>query len=133
MPTIPRCMSTQHPDNATAPFFATSGTLAGEDEIRKAFYAYSHLGCDEQMWDVEGKEIYTYVVKKLLSFYAEYFHEHVLGGGSASHTASPEPDRGDNRSEDPPRDPGKHPSVLRRFAALSTDGTLRQYSKSFCP
>jgi len=72
-------MSTQHPDNATAPFFATSGVLAGEDEIREAFYAYSHLGCDEQMWDVEGKEIDTHVVKKLLSFYPEYFRDHVLG------------------------------------------------------
>lgn len=79
MATVPRCMSTQHPDNATAPFFATSGVLAGEDEIREAFYAYSHLGCDEQMWDVEGKEIDTYVVKKLLSFYPEYFRDHVLG------------------------------------------------------
>ncbi len=79
MPRIPRCMSTQHPDNATVPFFATSSVLSGEDEIREAFYAYSHLGCDEQMWDAEGKEIDTYVVKKLLSFYPEYFHENVLG------------------------------------------------------
>ena len=79
MPSIPRCMSTQHPDNATVPFFATSSVLSGEDEIREAFYAYSHLGCDEQMWDAEGKEIDTYVVKKLLSFYPEYFHENVLG------------------------------------------------------
>ena len=79
MPRIPRCMSTQHPDNATVPFFATSSVLAGEDEIREAFYAYSHLGCDEQMWDVEGKEIDTYVVKKLLSFYPDYFSDHVLG------------------------------------------------------
>ncbi|MBE0417538.1 MAG: phosphoenolpyruvate carboxylase [Coriobacteriia bacterium] len=79
MPHVPRCMSTQHPDNATVPFFASSAVLAGEDEIREAFYAYSHLGCDEQMWDVEGKEIDTYVVKKLLSFYPEFFREHVLG------------------------------------------------------
>jgi len=76
---IPRCMSTQHPDNATVPFFAASAVLAGEDEIREAFYAYSHLGCDEQMWDVEGKEIDTYVVKKLLTYYPEYFREHVIG------------------------------------------------------
>ncbi|MBN2821985.1 MAG: phosphoenolpyruvate carboxylase [Coriobacteriia bacterium] len=72
-------MSTQHPDNATTPFFSTSPVLAGEDEIKEAFYAYSHLGCDEQMWDAEGKEIDTYVVKKLLSFYPEYFHQQVLG------------------------------------------------------
>ena len=76
---VPRCMSTQHPDNASVPFFASSAVLAGEDEIREAYYAFSHLGCDEQMWDVEGKEIDTYVVKKLLSFYPEYFREHVLG------------------------------------------------------
>ena len=76
---IPRCMSTQHPDNASVPFFAGSPVLAGEDEIREAYYAYSHLGCDEQMWDVEGKEIDTYVVKKLLTFYEQYFQEHVLG------------------------------------------------------
>jgi phosphoenolpyruvate carboxylase len=72
-------MSTQHPDNASVPFFASSAVLAGEDEIREAYYAFSHLGCDEQMWDVEGKEIDTYVVKKLLSYYPEYFRENVLG------------------------------------------------------
>lgn len=76
---VPRCMSTQHPDNATVPFFASSAVLAGEDEIREAFYAYSHLGCDEQMWDVEGKEIDLYVVRKLLSTYETFFREHVLG------------------------------------------------------
>jgi phosphoenolpyruvate carboxylase len=72
-------MSTQHPDNATVPFFASSAVLAGEDEIREAFYAFSHLGCDEQMWDVEGKEIDLYVVRKLLSRYEAFFREHVLG------------------------------------------------------
>jgi len=76
---VPRCMSTQHPDNATVPFFASSAVLAGEDEIREAFYTYSHLGCDEQMWDVEGKEIDLYVVRKLLSSHEGFFREHVLG------------------------------------------------------
>ena len=76
---VPRCMSTQHPDNATVPFFAASSVLVGEDEIREAFYAYSHLGCDEQMWDVEGKEIDTYVVRKLFSFYEEFFRQNTLG------------------------------------------------------
>ncbi|MBM4429787.1 MAG: phosphoenolpyruvate carboxylase [Chloroflexi bacterium] len=76
---VPRCMSTQHPDNASVPFFSSSGVLAGEDEIREAYYAYSHVGCDEQMWDVEGKEIDNYVVKKLLTYYPEYFRDHILG------------------------------------------------------
>ncbi|MCS7336846.1 MAG: phosphoenolpyruvate carboxylase [Verrucomicrobiae bacterium] len=72
-------MSTQHPDNVAVPFFASSPVLAGEDEIREAFYAFSYLGCDEQMWDVEGKEIDTFIVRKLLAFYPQYFQEHVLG------------------------------------------------------
>jgi phosphoenolpyruvate carboxylase len=36
---IPRSMSTQHPDNVRAPFFADSVILGGEDEIKEAFYA----------------------------------------------------------------------------------------------
>lgn len=78
-PVIPRCMSTQHPDNVATPFFASSTVLAGEDEVREAFYAYSHLGCDEQMWDFEGKEVDVLVVEKLLSTYPEYFRAVPLG------------------------------------------------------
>lgn len=76
---IPRCMSTQHPDNVDPPFFADSFELGGEDEIEEAYYAFSHLGCDEQMWDAEGKEVDGFVVKKLLSKYEDYFRRHVLG------------------------------------------------------
>jgi len=72
-------MSTQHPDNAAIPFFATSQVLAGEDEIRETYYAFSHLMCDEQMWDGEGKEIDTYIVRKLLSYYPQFFEHNVLG------------------------------------------------------
>jgi phosphoenolpyruvate carboxylase len=76
---IPKCMSTQHPDNVTPPFFAESQEMGGEDEIQEAFYAFSHLGCDEQMWDCEGKEVDGFVVKKLLSRYGEFFKENRLG------------------------------------------------------
>lgn len=76
---IPRCMSTQHPDNVHVPFFARGQKIGGEDEIKEAFYTYSHLGIDEQMWDVEGKEVDNYVVKKLLTTYDSFFREHVLG------------------------------------------------------
>ena len=72
-------MSTQHPDNITVPFFASHEVLGGEDEIEEAFYAYSYLGCDEQMWDFEGKEVDNFVVKKLLTKYESYFKEHKLG------------------------------------------------------
>lgn len=76
---IPRCMSTQHPDNVITPFFSESTDFEGEDEIKEAYYAFSHLGIDEQMWDCEGKEIDNYVVKKLLTKYSPYFKEYRLG------------------------------------------------------
>ncbi|MFO7797884.1 MAG: phosphoenolpyruvate carboxylase [Promethearchaeati archaeon] len=76
---IPKCMSTQHPDNVSSPFFTDSSEIGGEDEIMEAYYAFSHLGCDEQMWDCEGKEIDNYVVKKLLTRYDNYFEKFRLG------------------------------------------------------
>jgi phosphoenolpyruvate carboxylase len=79
MPTIPKAMSTQHPDNVQIPFFAANADLGGEDEIQEAYYAFSHLGCDEQMWDCEGKETDNYVVKKLLTKYESFFRSKRLG------------------------------------------------------
>ena len=76
---VPRCMSTQHPDNVASPFFTDRSVLRGEDEILEAYYAYSHLGCAEQMWDYEGKEVDGFVVKKLLSRYPAFFAEQRLG------------------------------------------------------
>ena len=72
-------MSTQHPDNVNVPFFAEDSILSGEDEIQEAYYAFSHLGCDEQMWDCEGKEVDSFVVKKLLTKYQSFFREKKLG------------------------------------------------------
>ncbi len=79
MTTIPRCMSTQHPDNVNLPFFAKDTELGGEDEVQEAYYTYSHLGCSEQMWDCEGKEVDNFVVKKLLANYESFFREKRLG------------------------------------------------------
>ncbi len=76
---IPRVMSTQHPDNVSLPFFAETPDMSGEDEIQEAYYAFSHLGCDEQMWDSEGKEVDDFVVKKLLTRYPHFFRKRRLG------------------------------------------------------
>lgn len=54
---IPKCMSTQHPNNVSSPFFTDSSEIGGKDEIIEAYYTFSHPQCDEQMWDCEGKEI----------------------------------------------------------------------------
>jgi len=76
---VSRTMSTQHPDNVHTPFFSDSAELAGEDEIKEVFYAYSHIHCKEQLWDCEGKEVDNFVVKKLLTKYEPYFKNHILG------------------------------------------------------
>src|SRR5882672_9006879 len=76
---IPRCMSTQHPDNANLPQFAEGPALEGSSEVREAYYAFSRLGCDEQMWDHEGKEVDSFVVAKLLSTHGAYFKKHRIG------------------------------------------------------
>jgi phosphoenolpyruvate carboxylase len=76
---IPRTISTQHPDNISPPPWTDAEVIEGESELREAFFAYSELGCDEVMWDSEGKDVDTNVIRKLLSSYPEYFEKHVLG------------------------------------------------------
>ena len=76
---IPRTMSTQHPDNARIPNWCDSEVMDGNTEIQEAYLAYSTLGCREVMWDAEGKDVDTRVVRKLLTNYEEYFKQNVLG------------------------------------------------------
>ena len=89
---IPRIMSTQHPDNVTAPFFSENSIMHGDDEVKEAFYAFSHLGAEEQLWDAEGKEVDMFVVKKLLSRYSLYFKSHILGKEKFLTLRVPNPD-----------------------------------------
>lgn len=72
-------MSTQHPDNVATPFFSDSDVLAGEAEVKEAFFVFSQLGCQEQMWDSEGKEADNQVVEKLLSRHLDFFTKNPLG------------------------------------------------------
>ncbi|MFA5049496.1 MAG: phosphoenolpyruvate carboxylase [Candidatus Micrarchaeia archaeon] len=76
---ISRCMSTQHPDNVSIPFFADNEVLSSNTEVKEAYYVFSQLGCREQMWDNEGKDVDNQVVEKLLSKYTEFFSKTVLG------------------------------------------------------
>ena len=79
MVNVSRCMSTQHPDNIASPFFSDSDILAGEAEVKEAFFVFSQMGCNEQMWDSEGKEADNQVVEKLLSRYLDFFTKRKLG------------------------------------------------------
>src|SRR3989344_9324213 len=76
---IPRTMATQHPDNVRSPFFATNSVISDDDEIKEAFYSYSHLKIQEQLWDFEGKDVDNNVVRKLLTRYEPFFRKHTLG------------------------------------------------------
>lgn len=76
---IPRTMSTQHPDNVRQPFFCNGSVFDWEDEIKEAFYVFSHLKCKEQLWDYEGKEVDNFVVKKLLAKYEAFFRKKIIG------------------------------------------------------
>ena len=92
MPLVPKVMSTQHPDNATpAPFADSEGVLKGEGEVEEAVDVFD-LGCDEQMWDSEGKEADNQVVRKLLIGYPEFFQEdNMLGRDMALTLRVPNP------------------------------------------
>ncbi|MFH0897208.1 MAG: phosphoenolpyruvate carboxylase, partial [Candidatus Bathyarchaeota archaeon] len=76
---IPKTMSTQHPDNARAPNWSNREIIDGDLEIYEAYFAYNALGCQEAMWDSEGKDADTRVVRKLLSNFGDYFKAHMIG------------------------------------------------------
>ena len=75
---IPKTMSTQHPDNVAIPEWSNSEIIDGNAEVMEAFYAYE-LGCQEVMWDSEGKDVDTRVVRKLLTKYGDYFAKNIIG------------------------------------------------------
>ncbi len=72
-------MSTQHPDDALLPPWVKQETIAGEAEVYEALFAFEELGCQEQMWDWEGKDVDPNIVRKLLMNYPEFLKEHILG------------------------------------------------------
>ena len=76
---IPRTMSTQHPDNINVPEWSSGEVIDGNTEIFEAFYAFESLGCQEVMWDSEGKDVDTRVVRKLFDKHLDYFKEHTIG------------------------------------------------------
>lgn len=76
---IPCTMSTQHPDNVNVPEWSAGEVIDGNAEVFEAFYAYETLGCQEVMWDSEGKDTDTRVVRKLLQKHWDYFAGHTIG------------------------------------------------------
>jgi len=76
---IPRTMSTQHPDNVNVPEWCIDQVIDGNIEVFEAFYAYATLGCQEVMWDSEGKDVDTRVLRKLIDKHLKYFESNIVG------------------------------------------------------
>lgn len=75
---IPRTMSTQHPDNVRTPIFSASPIIGLNEEIKEVDWIMS-LGCQEQLWDFEGKITLPGVVSEIIARNQEMFKERPLG------------------------------------------------------
>ena len=73
-------MSTQHPDNALMPEWSSNkNIITNEDEIEEAYIAYKKLGIQEVMWDAEGKDVDTHVIRKLFAKDRIFFENSKIG------------------------------------------------------
>lgn len=81
MRTIPATMATQHPDNASAPYWAHNDDpfIGTHSEIKDCMAAFQDMGAMEYMWDWEGKHADAAVIDKLLSDHHDYFTQKPLG------------------------------------------------------
>jgi phosphoenolpyruvate carboxylase len=76
---IPKTMSSQHPDNVSSPPWLDTPLIEGDDEVEEVYQSWVTLGCEEAMWDAEGKDVDLNVVRKLLTTHPEHFHEKIIG------------------------------------------------------
>jgi phosphoenolpyruvate carboxylase len=78
---IPATMATQHPDNASPPFWKpdSDGFISAYDEVQECYLSFAELGCEEYMWDWEGKFVDEAVVDRLFSEHFDFFLQRQLG------------------------------------------------------
>ena len=78
---IPAVMATQHPDNASSPYWHPEGDgfINALAEAKECHECFETLGVDEYMWDWEGKQADAAVVDRLLSNYHNFFVKKQLG------------------------------------------------------
>lgn len=72
-------MATQHPDNAGKPFWHDQAFISAETEIEEMYQNFFQLGCEEYMWDWEGKFADEAIIEKLLGKYFTDFQKKQLG------------------------------------------------------
>ncbi|PIQ77385.1 phosphoenolpyruvate carboxylase [Candidatus Peregrinibacteria bacterium CG11_big_fil_rev_8_21_14_0_20_46_8] len=76
---IPTVMATQHPDNAGIVPWLGKAFITTQDEIEECWRTFFELGCDEYMWDWEGKFADEAVFEKLYQRYLKDFKKKQLG------------------------------------------------------
>lgn len=72
-------MISQHPDNASKPYWHNSTFIGIGHETKECFLSFSDLGVSEYKWDWEGKYVDESVVERLFSEYHDYFRNNPLG------------------------------------------------------
>lgn len=78
---IPQIMGTQHPDNASAPYWEKNGDgyVSIHEEVQEAASALMDVGCEEYLWDWEGKHVDEGVIEKLLTEHHDFFSKKEIG------------------------------------------------------
>ncbi len=76
---IPATMATQHPDNAFPPYWYHKPFISTSKEVEECYRSFADLGCEEYMWDWEGKFVDEAVVDRLFQRYFHYFKKNGLG------------------------------------------------------
>lgn len=72
-------MATQHPDNAFPPYWHPDAFISTGREVEECYRSFADLGCQEYMWDWEGKFVDEAVVDRLLQTYFRFFEKNPLG------------------------------------------------------
>ncbi len=76
---IPHLMATQHPDNACTPFWSDKPFISTNGEVEEIYQSFFTLGCDEYMWDWEGKFADEGMIERLIANFYEPFKQEQLG------------------------------------------------------
>lgn len=76
---IPSVMVSQHPDNASKPYWHTEAYISDQHEVKECFLAFSKLGVSEYKWDWEGKFVEESVFERLISEYSAFFQNNPIG------------------------------------------------------
>ena len=76
---IPATMVSQHPDNASRPYWHSEEFITTQYETHECFLSFSELGVSEYKWDWEGKLVEESVIERLFGEHFEYFSKFPLG------------------------------------------------------